>query len=79
MMATGVRTASSRMASELAILLEANRKRRQHGEALFRELSEDLAVRIPEPPKPRKVPAPGYREIGMARFRNVRVASANRI
>lgn len=68
------------MAGELAILLDARQRRRQHFDAVLLELGAALVVHMPEPepPKPRVVSAPGYRETGLARFRNVRVASASR-
>lgn len=67
---------------ETAILIEACRRRRALGSALLMELGVALAehggvVAARHDVPPRSVPAPGYREIGMARFRNVRLASAN--
>lgn len=58
--------------AETALLLECTRRRRQLGDELLVELNRAIEVRQP---MPRTVPAKGYREIGMARFRNVRLAS----
>lgn len=63
---------------ELEILLEANRRRRQLAVELLGELNRAIeAHTTPPPPKPRLVPAPGYREVGMARFKATRVVPAN--
>lgn len=64
--------------AETALLIECHRRRRQLGDKLLGELNRAIEVRMPPPPKPRTIPAPGYREVGMARFRaTTRVASAN--
>lgn len=60
--------------AELALLLECNRRRRKLAAALLVELNQAIEG---QQPKPRTIPAKGYREVGMARFRNVRIPSAN--
>lgn len=62
------------MDAETTLLLECMRRRRELAAALLVELNRAIEV---QQPMPRKIPAKGYREVGMARFRNVRLASAN--
>lgn len=58
--------------AETAVIVESYRRRRALGEALLAELDAALEARQPK----RVVSAPGWREVGVARFRNVRLASA---
>lgn len=59
--------------TELQILKDANQRRRRHAQAILRELNQAIEMLQL---KPRTIPAKGYREVGLARFRNVRLASA---
>lgn len=68
---------TERLDAELALLLECTRRRRELGDALLVELNRAIEVQQRPALVPRKIPASGYREVGMARFRNVRIASAN--
>ena len=61
--------------TELELLLDACRRRRVLGEALLAELEALCSPPLPEPPQ-RVVTAPGWRDVGLARFRNTRLASA---
>lgn len=67
------------MDAETALLIECIRNRRQHATALLLALSAALEpyTPLPPPPKLRTVSAPGYREVGVARFKATRVVSAN--
>lgn len=60
--------------AELSLLLECTRRRRELAAVLLVELNRAIEG---QQPKPRTIPAKGYREVGMARFRNVRLASAS--
>lgn len=64
------------MDAETALLLECMRRRRELAAELLVELNRAIEV---QQPKPRTVSALGYRDVGLARFRNVRVASDTRI
>lgn len=66
--------------TELQILKDANQRRRRHAQAILRELNQALEpyTPLPAPPPPKRtIPAPGYRETGLARFKATRVVSGN--
>lgn len=71
-LASGVRTVRCRLDAELSLLLACTRRRRELAAELLVELNRAIEV---QQPQPRTIPAKGYREVGMARFRNVRNAA----